>query len=630
MVTWREMPTFAPIHSFEIYMIKEFFSLLKRYMKPYRKYLTWAVILNFLSQWLNVFSFAALVPILNILFKIDTTKYEYMPMDIHHLNKDVLINNGYYFINYIIEQNGAFVTLIFMGLILIVMTLLKTTGYFASAAVMVPLRTGIVRDIRIEVYNKVLRLPLSFFSEERKGDIIARMSADVSVVENSLTSSLDMLIRNPIALVVCFITLFTVSWQLTLFVLVILPLAGWVMGSVSRKLKSQSVVAQGQWGDIMSQLDETLGGLRIIKAFIAERKMSERFAKINNGFRDAMNAMVIRQSSAHPMSEFLGTCVIVIVLWFDGALILNQYSPIDAAMFIFYLVILYSIINPLKEFSKAFYNIPLGLASMERIDMILKAENHIKEPERPLPLTDFEHELEFRDVSFSYIEGRQVLKHVNLKVQKGKTVALVGQSGSGKSTLVDLVPRYHDVGEGALLIDGKNVKDVSIPALRSLIGNVNQEAILFNDTFYNNITFGVENATMEQVIEAAKIANAHDFIMESEKGYDTMIGDRGGRLSGGQRQRVSIARAILKNPPILILDEATSALDTESERLVQEALERLMKSRTTIAIAHRLSTIKNADEICVLYEGEIVERGTHEELIALNGYYKKLNDMQSL
>ena len=628
MVTWREMPTFAPIHSFEIYMIKEFFSLLKRYMKPYRKYLTWAVILNFLSQWLNVFSFAALVPILNILFKIDTTKYEYMPMDIHHLDKDVLVNNGYYFINYIIEQNGAFVTLIFMGLILIVMTLLKTTGYFASAAVMVPLRTGIVRDI--EVYNKVLKLPLSFFSEERKGDIIARMSADVSVVENSLTSSLDMLIRNPIALVVCFITLFTVSWQLTLFVLVILPLAGWVMGSVSRKLKSQSVVAQGQWGDIMSQLDETLGGLRIIKAFIAERKMSERFAKINNGFRDAMNAMVIRQSSAHPMSEFLGTCVIVIVLWFGGALILNQYSPIDAAMFIFYLVILYSIINPLKEFSKAFYNIPLGLASMERIDMILKAENHIKEPEKPLPLTAFEHELEFRDVSFSYIEGRQVLKHVNLKVQKGKTVALVGQSGSGKSTMVDLVPRYHDVGEGALLIDGKNVKDVSIPALRSLIGNVNQEAILFNDTFYNNITFGVENATMEQVVEAAKIANAHDFIMESEKGYDTMIGDRGGRLSGGQRQRVSIARAILKNPPILILDEATSALDTESERLVQEALERLMKSRTTIAIAHRLSTIKNADEICVLYEGEIVERGTHEELIALNGYYKKLNDMQSL
>ena len=612
-------------------MLKQFFTLMKRYIEPYRKYLVGSLILNFLSQWLNVFSFLAIIPILNILFKIDTKVYEYQPMDLAHLNKDVLMNNASYWINQSIESHGEFIVLIVMGCILIVATLLKTAGYFASSAIMVPLRTGIVRDIRIQVYAKVLSLPLSFFSEERKGDIIARMSADVTAVENSLTSSIDMLIRNPIALVVCFITLFSVSWQMTLFVIVILPLAGWVMGVVSRKLKRQSATAQSQWGDIMSQLDETLGGLRVIKAFIAESKMLARFTKTNNEFRDAMNEMVIRQSSAHPMSEFLGTCVIIIVLWFGGALILNNsYAPMDAATFIFYLVILYSIINPLKEFSKAFYNIPLGLASMDRIDMILKAESHIKDPVSPLPLDNFEDKLSFKNVSFSYVEGRPVLKHINLEVAKGKTVALVGQSGSGKSTLVDLIPRYHNVGEGELLIDGKNVNSVSIHSLRSLIGNVNQEAILFNDSFYNNITFGVENATMEQVIEAAKIANAHDFIMETEKGYDTMIGDRGGRLSGGQRQRVSIARAILKNPPILILDEATSALDTESERLVQEALERLMKSRTTIAIAHRLSTIKNADEICVLYEGEIVERGKHEELIALNGYYKKLNDMQSL
>ena len=612
-------------------MLKQFFSLLGRYIKPYRRYVTWAVILNFLSQWLNVFSFAAIIPILNILFKIDSQVYEYQPMDWSHLDKDVLVNNAYWWIGNFISEHGPFLTLVLMGAILIGMTLLKTAGYFASSAVMVPLRTGIVRDIRIEVYNKVLRLPLSFFSEERKGDIIARMSADVTAVENSLTSSIDMLLRNPIALVIYFSTLFMISWEMTLFVIVVLPLAGWVMGVVSRKLKRQSSTAQAQWGDIMSQLDETLGGLRIIKAFLAEGKMAARFAKTNNDYRDAMNAMVIRQSSAHPMSEFLGTCVIVIVLWFGGSLILGtEYAPMDAATFIFYMVILYSIINPLKEFAKAFYNVPLGLASMDRIDMILKAENPIKEPANPLPLKSFDQQLEFRDVNFSYVEGRPVLKHINLVVPKGKTIALVGQSGSGKSTLVDLVPRYHDVQEGAVLIDGKNIKDVSIHSLRSLIGNVNQEAILFNDTFYNNITFGVENATMEQVIEAAKIANAHDFIMESEKGYDTMIGDRGGRLSGGQRQRVSIARAILKNPPILILDEATSALDTESERLVQEALERLMKSRTTIAIAHRLSTIKNADEICVLYEGEIVERGTHEQLIALNGYYKKLNDMQSL
>lgn len=611
-------------------MLKEFFSMLGRYLRPYRKYLCWGVLLHFISQWLNVFSFMALIPILNILFKVDVTAYEYIPMDVHNVSKDVLVNNGYYYVSEVIREHGELLTLVMLGAALIVMTLLKTSGYFASAAMMVPLRTGIVKDIRNEVYNKVLHLPLAFFSDERKGDIIARMSADVTVVENTLTSSIDMLVRNPITLLVCFITLFTVSWQLTVFVLILLPLAGWVMGAVSRKLKSQSLKAQRQWGDIMSQLDETLGGLRIIKAFLAEGKMLKRFSEMNNGYRNAMTSMVIRQSSAHPMSEFLGTCVIVIVLWFGGWLILKQFSPIDAALFIFYLVILYSIINPLKEFSKAFYNIPVGLASMERIDKILKAQNPIKDPQSPKELNGFNKQLEFRNVSFSYITDRPVLKHINLTVEKGKTVALVGQSGSGKSTMVDLVPRYHDVSEGAILIDGMNVKDVRIQALRALIGNVNQEAILFNDTFYNNITFGVDNATREQVIEAAKIANAHGFIMESEKGYDTIIGDRGSRLSGGQRQRVSIARAILKNPPILILDEATSALDTESERLVQEALERLMKSRTTIAIAHRLSTIKNADEICVLHEGQIVERGTHEQLIALNGYYKRLHDMQSL
>ncbi|MBQ4521321.1 MAG: ABC transporter ATP-binding protein [Bacteroidaceae bacterium] len=611
-------------------MLKQFFSLLARYIKPYRKYLVWTVILNFVSQWLNVFSFMALIPILNILFKVDTNTYEYIPMSLDNIDKDVIINNLYYYVTTMIEEHGELFTLFVMGVALVVMTLVKTAGYFASSAVMVPLQTGIVRDIRIEVYNKVLALPLSFFSEERKGDIIARMSADVQMVETSLTSSINMLIRNPITLLVCFITLFTVSWQMTLFVIVVMPLAGWIMGVISRKLKRQSSFVQGQWGDIMAQLDETLGGLRIIKAFIAEKRMSARFTKTNNEFRRAMNEMVIRQASAHPMSEFLGTCVIVIVLWFGGSLILSQNSPMDASTFIFYMVILYTIINPLKEFSRAFYNIPLGLASMDRIDMILKAENHIKDPAQPKELTSFGSKLEFKNVSFSYIDGRDVLRNINLEVPVGKTIALVGQSGSGKSTLVDLVPRYHEIERGELLIDGKNVKDVRLSDLRSLIGNVNQEAILFNDTFYNNITFGVENATMEQVIEAAKIANAHDFIMETEKGYDTMIGDRGGRLSGGQRQRISIARAILKNPPILILDEATSALDTESERLVQEALERLMKSRTTIAIAHRLSTIRNSDEICVMYEGEIVERGTHEELLAQNGYYKKLNDMQSL
>ncbi len=612
-------------------MLKHFLQIMGRYLRPYRRYLAGSVVLNLFSQWMNVFSFVVLIPILNILFKIDQTTYTYKEWSWSTLSKDIAVNNSYAFVQSLISEHGAFATLVVMGVALVLMTGLKTLGYFAAGAVMVPLRTGIVRDIRTELYNKVLSLPLSFFSEERKGDIIARMSADVQCVETAVMSSVDMLIRQPIAIVVCFITLFAVSWELTLFVFAIAPAAAWLMGKVSRKLKSQSASVQRCWGNIIAQLDETLGGLRIIKAFIAERKMSRRFYAVNEDYRRDMNAMVIRQNAAHPMSEFLGTTIIVVVLWFGGWLILNGTNMIDASTFIFYMVILYSVINPLKELSRTSYLVPQGLASMDRIDFILKAENTIREPEQPLELSSFEDAVELHDVTFRYNEdGRDVLRNITLTVPKGKTIALVGQSGSGKSTLVDLIPRYHDVCGGRILIDGKDVRSVGIRSLRSLIGNVNQEAILFNDTFYNNITFGVENATMEQVVEAARIANAHDFIMESENGYDTMIGDRGGRLSGGQRQRVSIARAILKNPPILILDEATSALDTESERLVQEALERLMHSRTTIAIAHRLSTIKNADEIYVLYEGEIVEHGKHDALIAKGGYYKRLYDMQQI
>ena len=613
--------------------MKEFFKVLKRYIPPYKKSLVLSLIFTLTSAVLNVFSFAIIIPILQILFKIEDVEHvDFIPWSEATSENftEVALNNGNYYLNNFIETVGPSTTLLLLGVFLVVMTLLKTASYFGSSAAIIPLRTGVVRDIRTQLYNKVLSLPLGFFSKERKGDIIARMSGDVVEVENSIAGSIDMLIKNPIYIVIYFATLIYVSWELTLFTILVFPVMGWIMGLVGRKLKQKSLVAQAKLGETMSQMEETLGGLRIVKAFLAEKKMSNRFLKVSNELRDATMRVTMRQAMAHPVSEFLGTGVIVIVLWFGGTLILGDNSPISAPAFIYYLTILYSIINPLKDFSKASYNIPRGLASMERIDKILDSENPIVEKEDAVSTDGLKQGIEIRDLTFSYDGEKNVLNNINLTIEKGKTVALVGQSGSGKSTLFDLIPRYYDVTSGEVLIDGVNVKGMTVKSLRSLIGNVNQEAILFNDSFYNNITFGVENATMEQVIEAAKIANAHDFIMATENGYDTNVGDRGCLLSGGQRQRISIARAILKNPPILILDEATSALDTESERLVQEALERLMKTRTTIAIAHRLSTIKNADEICVLMEGRIVERGKHDELLQLGGVYKRLNDMQSL
>ena len=609
--------------------MKEFLKVLRRFVPPYKKYLLLSIFFNVSSAVLNIFSFAALIPILQILFQTGDAEAATSVMAWDWGNvQEVLMNNLNYYVNGLIADYGPTTTLLLIGLFLASTTMLKTGFYFLTSACIVPIRTGVVRDIRNQIYQKITSLPLGFFSEERKGDIIARMSGDVLEVESSIMSSLDMLFKNPVLIIAYFSTMLFVSWQLTLFTLIIVPVMGWIMGMIGRKLKRKSIEAQALWSDTMSQAEETLGGLRIIKAFCAEEKMNKRFDKINSSYRDHLMKVNIRQSSAHPMSEFLGTVMIVIVLWFGGMLVLNNQA-ITGPTFIYYMVILYSIINPLKEFSKASYNIPKGLASMERIDKILLAEKTIKEKENPKHIASFEHQIEFRHVSFRYGD-KWVLQDINLVIPKGKTIALVGQSGGGKSTLVDLIPRYYDVQEGEVLIDGINVKDLGIHDLRQLIGNVNQEAILFNDTFRNNIAFGVDKATDEQIAEAAKIANAYDFIMQSEQGFETNIGDRGGRLSGGQRQRVSIARAILKNPPILILDEATSALDTESERLVQDALERLMKTRTTVAIAHRLSTIKNADEICVLHEGRIVERGTHDELLSMDGYYKKLNDMQSL
>ena len=629
MAVFLKNTIFAPM--------KEFLQILRRFVPPYKKYLGLSILFNILSAVLNIFSFAALIPILQILFQVDggIRANDYMEWDgTLGSIKEVATNNLYYYIQEFIVAHSASTALLVIGLFLAFMTFLKTGAYFLSSATIIPIRTGIVRDIRNQLYQKITSLSLGFFSEERKGDIIARMSGDVQEVENSIMSSLDMLFKNPILILFYFITLICISWQLTLFTILFVPPFGWFMGVVGKKLKAQSTEAQSLWSDTMSMVEETLGGLRIIKAFCAEDKMNWRFNQVNSSYRDNIMRVNIRQQMAHPMSEFLGTILIVVVLWFGGILVLD-YGRIDGPTIIFYLVMLYSIINPLKEFSKASYNIPKGLASMERIDKILQAEIEIKDKENPEHISSFEHQIEFRHVSFAYTDHQNdelvyVLKDINLVIPKGKTIALVGQSGSGKSTMLDLIPRYYDVQEGEVLIDGINVKDLAVHDLRQLIGNVNQEAILFNASFKDNIRFGKTDATDEDIANAAKIANAYEFITKSEHGFDTGIGDRGGRLSGGQRQRVSIARAILKNPPILILDEATSALDTESERLVQDALEKLMKTRTTVAVAHRLSTIKHADEICVMHEGRIVERGTHDELIGKDGYYKKLHDMQQV
>ncbi|MBP9016837.1 MAG: ABC transporter ATP-binding protein [Paludibacteraceae bacterium] len=609
----------------------KFFELLKRFIPPYKKYVVLNLLFNLLSTVFSLFSFAAIIPVLQILFGLQQSNLAYQPWnwgDGWNQIFSALKNNIFYYLEQMMTTAGPSMTLLYLGLFLIVMTFFKTGTSYLSSYYIIPIRTGVLRDLRNQLYKKILSLPIGFFTEERKGDIMSRMTSDVTEIEASIISSLEMIFKNPIIILIYLAVMFAMSWKLTLFVLILLPVSGWLIGIIGKSLKQRSTLGQQQTGELLSQIEETLSGLRVIKAFNAEKKLEKRFATLNEKLRRTLNRINRRYMLAHPLSELLGTIVIAVLLWFGGVLILENHSSINAAEFIYYLVIFYSIINPAKDLSKAGYSVQKGLASLERVDKILKAENTLSEPTLPKEITSFNERIDFKNVNFRY-QTDWVLQDINLTIPKGKTVALVGQSGAGKSTLVDLLPRFYDVTEGEILIDGINIKELNTKDIRSLMGNVNQEAILFNDTFFNNIAFGVEHATLEQVMEAAKIANAHDFIMATENGYETTIGDRGSKLSGGQRQRISIARAILKNPPILILDEATSALDTESEKMVQEAIEKLMMNRTTLVIAHRLSTIKRADEICVMSEGKIVERGKHDELIALNGYYKRLYDMQS-